>query len=275
VSNATQLKARMKILAARYHIPAQAVLQNYMLERLLERISISKYRDNVILKGGMLIASLVGISSRTTMDMDTTLKSHPLSEEGIERSFSEICAIPLDDGTAFQLDHVEPIRSDDEYGGFRVKLLAVYESIRTPLKVDVTTGDALTPGAIRYAFPSSFEDKLIEVWAYNIETILAEKVETILRRSVLNTRPRDFYDVFIIVKTQGHVFDQSLFVKALEATSNNRMSLDALADRNRILGMIRSDVTMRQRWERYCAENYYAQGIVFDEVLDILATIVN
>jgi len=275
VSNATQLKARMKILAAQYHIPAQAVLQNYMLERLLERISISKYRDNVILKGGMLIASLVGISSRTTMDMDTTLKSHPLSEEGIERSFSEICAIPLDDGTTFQLDHVEPIRSDDEYGGFRVKLLAVYESIRTPLKVDVTTGDALTPGAIRYAFPSSFEDKLIEVWAYNIETILAEKVETILRRSVLNTRPRDFYDVFIIVKTQGHVFDQSLFVKALEATSNKRMSLDALADRNRILGTIRSDVTMRQRWERYCAENYYAQGIVFDEVLDILAKIVN
>ena len=275
MSNATKLKARMKILAAKYHIPAQAVLQNYMLERLLERISISKYRDNVILKGGMLIASLVGISSRTTMDMDTTLKSHPLSEEGIERSFSEICAIPLDDGTAFQLDHVEPIRSDDEYGGFRVKLLAVYESIRTPLKVDVTTGDALTPGAIRYAFPSSFEDKLIEVWAYNIETILAEKVETILRRSVLNTRPRDFYDVFIIVKTQGRVFDQSLFVKALEATSNNRMSLDALADRNRILGMIRSDVTMRQRWERYCAENYYAQDIVFDEVLDILATIVN
>jgi predicted nucleotidyltransferase component of viral defense system len=265
----------MKILAAKYHIPAQAVLQNYMLERLLERISISKYRDNVILKGGMLIASLVGISSRTTMDMDTTLKSHPLSEEGIERSFSEICAIPLDDGTAFQLDHVEPIRSDDEYGGFRVKLLAVYESIRTPLKVDVTTGDALTPGAIRYAFPSSFEDKLIEVWAYNIETILAEKVETILRRSVLNTRPRDFYDVFIIVKTQGHVFDQSLFVKALEATSNNRMSLDALADRKRILGTIRSDVTMRQRWERYCAENYYARGIALDEVLDILATIVN
>ncbi len=265
----------MKILAAQYHIPAQAVLQNYMLERLLERISISKYRDKVILKGGMLIASLVGISSRTTMDMDTTLKSHPLSEEGIGRSFSEICVIPLDDGVTFQLDHVEPIRSDDEYGGFRVKLLAVYESIRTPLKVDVTTGDALTPGAIRYAFPSNFEDKLIEVWAYNIETILAEKVETILRRSVFNTRPRDFYDVFIIVKTQGHVFDQSLFVKALEATSKKRMSLDALADRKRILGTIRSDVTMRQRWERYCAENYYAQGIVFDEVLDILATIVN
>lgn len=275
MSNATQLKARMKILAAQYHIPAQAVLQNYMLERLLERISISKYRDKVILKGGMLIASLVGISSRTTMDMDTTLKSHPLSEEGIGRSFSEICAIPLDDGVTFQLDHVEPIRSDDEYGGFRVKLLAVYELIRTPLKVDVTTGDALTPGAIRYAFPSNFEDKLIEVWAYNIETILAEKVETILRRSVFNTRPRDFYDVFIIVKTQGHVFDQSLFVKALEATSKKRMSLDALADRKRILGTIRSDVTMRQRWERYCAENYYAQGIVFDEVLDILATIVN
>jgi len=275
VSNATQLKARMKILAAQYHVPAQAVLQNYMLERLLERISISKYRDRVILKGGMLIASLVGISSRTTMDMDTTLKSHSLSEEGIGQSFSEICAISLDDEVTFQMDHVEPIRSDDEYGGFRVNLLAVYESIRTPLKVDVTTGDALTPGAIWYAFPSSFEDKLFEVWAYNIETILAEKVETILRRSVLNTRPRDFYDVFIIVKTQGHMFDQSLFVKALEATSKKRKSLDALADKRRILETIRSDVTIRERWERYCAENYYARDIAFDEVLDIIATIVN
>jgi len=132
----------------------------------------------------------------------------------------------------------------------------------------------LTPGAIRYAFSSSFEDKLIHVWAYNIETILAEKVETILRRSVLNTRPRDFYDVYKIVKTQVHVFDQALFLKALEATSKNRMSLDALADRNRILGTIRSDGTMRQRWERYCTDNYYARGIVFDDVLDIVTMII-
>jgi len=131
VSKAMQLKARIKNLASQSHIPAQAVLQNYMLERLLERISLSEYRDKVILKGGMLVASMVGISSRTTMDMDTTLRNHPLSEEGIGRMIIEICAISLDDGVAFQLDHVEPIRSDDKNGGFRIKLLATYESIRT------------------------------------------------------------------------------------------------------------------------------------------------
>jgi len=275
VSKATQLKARMKNMAAQYHIPAQAVLQNYMLECLLERISISKYRDKFILKGGLLIASLVGISSRATMAMDVTLKKYPLSGEGIKQSFSEICAIMLDDGVTFQLDHVEPIRGDDEYGGYRAKLLAVYESIRTPVKVDVTIGDALTPAAIRYVFPSIFEQKRIEVWAYNIETILAEKVETILRRSVLNTRPRDFYDVFILVNTQGQGFSQALFEKALKATAKKRESLDALANRKRIIETIRSDGMIRQRWERYCAENKYARGIAFDDVLDIVATIID
>jgi len=270
-----RLKAKIKNLALKNHISAQAVLQNFMLERLLERISISKYKEMVVLKGGMLIASLVGISSRTTMDMDATLRGYPLSEDAIRLAFAEICAIQLDDEVGFELDHIAPIREDDEYGGYRVAIIARYESINTPLKIDITTGDIITPGAVRYTFQSYFENKVIEVWAYTIETILAEKIETILRRSVLNTRPRDFYDVYIIMKTQRQAINQDVFVIALHATSEKRMSLAALQSKDEILRNIQSDSIMRQRWERYCKENYYANGIKFDQVIDVLLEIVN
>src|SRR5512133_2279561 len=149
-SKAMQLKARIKNLAARNHVPAQAVLQNFMLERLLERISLSRYKNRLILKGGMLIASIVGISSRTTMDMDATLRGFPLNEESIREAFMEICAIPLGDEVELVFDHIGPIREDDEYGGFRVAIIAQYASINTPLKIDITTGDVITPEAIHY-----------------------------------------------------------------------------------------------------------------------------
>jgi predicted nucleotidyltransferase component of viral defense system len=273
MSKAMQLKARIKNLALKYHIPAQAVLQNFMLERLLERISLSKYKNRIILKGGMLIASMVGISSRTTMDMDATLRGFPLTEETIRMAFQDICAIPVDDEVNLVFDHVVPIREDDEYGGFRIALIAIYESINTPLKIDITTGDIITPEAVRYAFPSNFEDKRIEVWAYPIETILAEKVETILRRSVLNTRPRDFYDVYILVKTQSQVINSDIFQTALEATARKRMSLEALQNSESIIRTIQGNGVMQERWERYCKVYYYASGIGFDEVIDILLDI--
>jgi len=275
MSKGMQLKDKIKNLALKNHVPAQAVLQNFMLERLLERISLSKYKDMLILKGGMLIASMVGINNRTTMDMDATLRGYPLSEETIREAFLEICAMHLDDDITLVLDHIVPIREDDEYGGYRVAIIAKYESINTPLKIDITTGDIITPDAIRYTFYSNFEDKLIEVWAYNIETILAEKVETILRRSVLNTRPRDFYDVNIIIKTQRKAIKKNIFITALNATSKKRGSLLAVQNKETILLTIQSDTIMRQRWDRYCRENYYAKGIVFDDVIGILIDIVN
>ena len=275
MSKAMQLKAKIKNLALKNHVPAQAVLQNFMLERLLERISLSKYKDMVILKGGMLIASMVGISSRTTMDMDATLRGYPLTEKAIQEALSEICAIPLGDEVSLELDHITPIREDDDYGGFRVAIIAKYESINTPLKIDITTGDIITPDAIRYAFQSNFENKKIEVWAYNIETILAEKVETILRRSVLNTRPRDFYDVYIIMKTQQRAVNKKTFITAMVATSEKRMSLGTLQDKDKILLTIKTDPIMRQRWDRYCKDNFYANGIEFDEVIEVLIDILN
>ena len=275
MNKAMQLKAKIKNLALKNHIPAQAVLQNFMMERLLERISISKYKDMFILKGGMLVASLVGINSRTTMDMDATLRGYPLSEETLQEALSEICAIQLNDKVTLALDHIVPIRGEDEYGGYRVALIAKYESINTPLKIDITTGDAITPEAVRYAFHSNFENKRFEVWAYNIETIMAEKIETILRRSVLNTRPRDFYDVYILMKTQRRAINKKIFTAALNATSQKRMSLAALQEKEKILKTIQTDEVMRQRWMRYCKDNYYAKGIEFDEVIEILIDIVN
>ncbi len=270
-----QLKSRIKELALKNKIPAQAVLQNFMLERLLERISVSKYRNMIILKGGMLIASMIGINSRTTMDMDATVRGYPLSDETILTAFMDICAIQLDDGVTLTLVSITPIRDEDEYGGYRLAITARYESINTPLKIDITTGDIITSEAVQYSFRSSFEEKKIEIWAYNIETILAEKVETILRRSVLNTRPRDFYDVYILMRTRRHMINKDIFTAALTATSQKRMSLTALQDTERILLAVQSDLLMKQRWDFYCKENFYANDIEFDEVIKALVEILN
>jgi predicted nucleotidyltransferase component of viral defense system len=270
MNRAMQLKDRIKNLANQYHVRAQAVLQDFMLERLLERISASKYQDRLILKGGMLIASMVGINNRTTMDMDTTLRGYPLTAGMVSKAISEICSIAVQDNVTFAFDNVEPIRDEDEYGGYRAHIMARYESITVPLKIDITCGDIITPNAIHYTFHSSFEDKSIQVWAYNIETILAEKVETVLRRSVLNTRPRDFYDVYILTKKYHKEIDRALLKVALTATSNKRGSLAALEQWQTILPMVRGDKTMQERWKRYTVDNYYAEGINFDEALDAL-----
>ena len=246
-----------------------------MLERLLERISVSKYKNKIILKGGMLIASMVGIRSRTTMDMDATLRSFALTEDTIREAFSEIAAIPLEDDVTLHLDHIAPIREDDAYGGFRIAVIASYESIQVPLKIDLTAGDVITPEAVRYCFPSNFEDREIEIWAYPIETILAEKVETILWRSVLNTRPRDFYDVYILSSTHKDRIRRDTFRRALHATAAKRESLAMLSVAATILENIQQDEIMRQRWGRYCKENAYAQEIPFDEVLRVMRGYLN
>jgi predicted nucleotidyltransferase component of viral defense system len=270
MSKAMQLKAKVRNFAIKNNISAQAVLQNFMLERLLERISISKYKDGFILKGGMLIASLVGINSRTTMDMDTTLQGYALTEELVHKAMSEICSIDLEDDVIFTLENINPIRDKDKYGGYRVALIAKYESINNPLKIDITTGDIITPKAVRYTFQSSYEDKEFNVWAYNIETILAEKVETILRRSVFNTRPRDFYDIYILMKTKRGAINKDVFITALRATSEKRESLPTLNNKERIIKEISGDEVMRQRWNRYCNDNFYANNIDFPEVISEL-----
>jgi predicted nucleotidyltransferase component of viral defense system len=270
MKKAMQLKSKMKEMALKNKIPAQAVLQNFMLERLLERITVSKYKDIFILKGGML-TSMIGIGSRTTMDMDATLRGYPLSDETIRDIFTDICAISLDDDVVLTLNYIVPIREEDEYGGYRLAITARYETINTPLKIDITTGDIITPEAVRYSFHSSFEEKRIEIWAYNIETIPAEKVETILRRSVLNTRPRDFYDVYILMRTHQPMIDKDIFIAALNATAQKRVSLTALQDQKKNS----AGNPVGPYNDLYCKENFYANNIEFDEVISSLVDILN
>ena len=270
-SRAMQFKAEIRNVAERSGVPAQAVLQNFMLERLLERISLSPYKENLVLKGGMLIASLVGTAFRTTMDMDATVRARSLDQATIQKMLEEICALALDDEVRFEFEHLEEIREDDSYGGYRASLIAHFEGIRTPVKIDLTTGDKLTPDAILYEYPSGFEEKTLEIWAYNLETVLAEKMETILLRSTLNIRARDFYDVYLLVGTQGESLDRALFREALIATIAHRESPVLLAKSAETLQAILADNAMQARWQRYAQKYAYARGVEFSNIIQVVS----
>ena len=226
MKNAMQLKALIKNMAKQKNISAQLVLQNYMLERLLERVSVSEYRDNFILKGGFLIAAMVGLDTRATMDMDVTLKGYPVNEETVQKMFQEICAIELNDEVTFTFRQIGEIRENDEYSGYRVALTADYPPMAVPLKLDVTTGDKITPKEIEYSFKLLLEDRSISILAYNLETILAEKLETVISRSDQNTRPRDYYDIYVLMKLQSHNIDLPSLKEALDATCKKRGSAE-------------------------------------------------
>ena len=269
MSNAMSLKAKIRNIAKQKNIPAQVILQNYMFERLLVRLSASEYKEKFVLKGGMLVAAIVGLDNRATMDMDTTLKNLPLTPETIRNALEQVCAIQFDDGVVFEIGTISPIREDDIYGGYRVMLNAGFDTLLTPLSIDVSTGDAITPHAVQYNFSELFDDeKSYELWAYNIETVMAEKVETILRRCVFNTRPRDFYDVYILATTQN--FDIAVFRDALSATANHRRTAEQIADVPMILQNIQESPELKAMWEKYRKQFAYAADIEYNSIMTVL-----
>ena len=273
MSNAMSLKARIRNIARQKNIPAQVVLQNYMFERLLVRLSASPCKDKFVLKGGMLVAAMVGLDNRATMDLDTTLKNLPLTPDAIRSALEQICAVPSGDTVNFEVGAISPIREDDAYGGYRVALTARFETLAVPLSIDVSTGDAITPHAIPYCFAEIFdEEKSYELWAYNVETVLAEKVETILRRGVFNTRPRDFYDAYILATTQP--FDRAVFAEALRATARHRGTAEQITDVPGILHSIRQSPELRAMWNKYQKQFGYAQNITYEQILDVVQGLV-
>ena len=272
-AKAMSLKARIRNIANDKNIPAQVILQNYMFERFLNRLSVSEYKDKFVLKGGMLIAALVGLDNRATMDLDTTLKNLPPTPEAIEKSLNEIFVIDLNDDVKFSLKGITPIREDDIYGGYRVALNAIYETILTPMTIDVSTGDAITPDAVKLNFASIFDDNLtFELWAYNIETVLAEKVETILRRSVFNTRPRDFYDIYILIITQK--FDKNIFEKALQKTIEHRGTKNQIGNYSDTVSVIANNKDLKKMWSNYQNQFAYAKDIPYENIIQKLKTII-
>ena len=273
MKNAMQLKALIKNLAKEKCISAQLVLQNYMLERFLERTSLSSYRDNCIIKGGFLIASMVGLDTRATMDMDATIKGYPVKEDSIRKMIEEILGIPIEDGITFRLQSIHEIREDDEYSGYRASLIAEYGRMAVPLKLDITSGDKITPREIEYSYKLMWENRSISILAYNLSTILAEKLETILSRADQNTRPRDYYDVYILTKLQGENIDDKTLSLALSATAEKRGSAHLLSQFRDILSTVKSSSIMKIRWENYQKDFDYAKGIEFEECCNAIRTL--
>ncbi len=268
-SKAMSLKGKIKNYAKSKSIAAQVVLQNYMFERFLARLSMSDYREKFVVKGGMLIAAIVGLDTRSTMDLDTTLRNLPLTEEKVMEAVENICKITLGDDVIFEVKSIAPIRKDDRYGGFCVRLDAIYDTIVTPLSIDVSTGDVITPEAVEYEFSGIFDEEIrIKMWGYNIESVMAEKVETILSRGIFNTRPRDFYDVYILGTTQR--YDKKIFLKALEATAIHRGSREQIIDKTGIIEKLSASEELIQMWEKYRKKFFYASEIQYADVMDVL-----
>ena len=268
MKNAMQLKAIIKNLSKEKHISPQLVLQNAMMERLLERISVSNYHDNFILKGGFLIAAIVGLDTRATMDMDATIKGLQVTKDRILDMFIEICNIPLNDNIDFTVLGIEEIRESDEYEGFRVSLSANYDPMAVPLKVDITTGDKITPREMKFTYRLLLEERSISVLAYNLETILAEKLETVISRGDLNTRPRDYYDIYILTKLQQSNISLKLLQSALDATSEKRDSKEIIKDYKHILEVVKNSTIMQKQWSNYQKTFSYASEISFEDTCD-------
>ena len=267
-------KAIINNMAKENNVTAQSVLQTYMLERLLERISISKYKDNFILKGGMLISAMLGIDSRTTMDMDTTIKGFPLTKDNITNIMDEICNIEIDDNVTLKINKVELIREDDDYGGYRITFEAKYNNeMPVIMKIDITTGDKITYKEIKYSFTLMLEDRKIQIWSYNVETIIAEKFEAIVKRGVLSTRIRDYYDLYMLINTQSKIIDKRTLKDAITLTAQYRGTSEIIKDWKKIVEKIANDSKMQRQWKRYQKDNFYAEEIEYNDLINAISKV--
>ena len=266
--NIESIKGKIRSLAQKNNLSSQEVLQIYFFERFLDRLSKSQYKKNFVIKGGLLISSLIGIENRTTMDMDTTIKGIALQEERIKEIVEEIININVDDGIKFEFKSINYIREDDEYENFRVSLVAKVGKTKNPMKLDLTTGDAITPSEIEYSYPCIFSKEAIKIMAYPLETVLAEKYETIIRRNITTTRMRDFYDLYTLYNLKKEEIDYGILKEAIKRTSSKRQSLEIMADYEEIIEDIRRDSYLKTLWEVYINENKYIGDLNFDKVID-------
>ena len=249
IKTRTQLNALIRNKAAGDGDKAQVMLRIYMMERLLERISVSRYRDNFILKGGMLVSSLVGVDMRTTMDIDTTVRALPLTREKAKEFLEEIMAIEFEDNVAFRITKIEDIMEGHEYEGIRFHIEGTLEKLRQMIKIDISTGDVITPAAVEYELPLVLEKRKIGLWAYNIETLLAEKLETVMTRAEGNTRMRDFYDIYILTRKEGIELNPAYLKEAFAATCRKRGSETVIPSFDEILDSIEWE-RERSHWRR-------------------------
>ena len=273
--NRAQLKAWIKNMSAKVDVNENIILQNYMLERLLERSAVSEYKYKFILKGGMLITAIVGIDMRNTLDMDATIKGFDLEKDNLENILDDIFKLDLDDGVTFEFRGIKEIRQEDEYGGYRVSLNAKFDKLVVPMKLDITTGDVITPKEIKYKFDLMFEDRSIEILAYNMETVIADKFETIISRNVDTTRARDFYDIYILWTTQQQNLDKKVLKQAIIKKFEYRESIDKLNNIDEIMEVIKESDALKEHWKNYQSKFSYVDDIGYEDTIDVLEEIKN
>ena len=267
MKTATAVKAKIKNKAGGSSDKSQIMLRIYLMERLLERVSLSRYRDNFVLKGGLLVSSLVGVDMRSTMDIDTTVKSLPLNKSAIQKILEEIMAIGLEDGVLFRITKVQDIMEGHAYEGVRFMIDCTMDKLKQTIKMDISTGDEITPGAIEYKLPLIIEDRSIDLWAYNLETLLAEKLETIMVRAEANTRMRDFYDICVLLEQDAETIDRDTMKAAFYATCKKRGSIELIGAIDDVINKISDDDTMRQLWNNYRKTNYYVGALEWEDVI--------
>ena len=264
-----KLKGKIKSFSEKNNLKAQEVLQMYFFERFLTRLEKSRYRVNFIIKGGFLISSIIGIQNRTTMDIDTTIKGLPVKEEIIKEIILEILNIEVNDEIEFVLGKIENIREISEYENYRLHLTANFEKIKNPLKIDITTGDVIIPSEIEYSYETIFKEKL-NILAYSLETLIAEKYETIIKRNITTTRLRDFYDIYMIFKLKNDKINVNNLKQAILETAKNRNSTEEILESKEILEDIKNDEYLNKQWNIYKNENKYVDNIQFSEILKLL-----
>lgn len=268
IKTARQLKDLIRNLSRKKSADAQLLMRNYMMERFLERISLSEYRDKFILKGGMLISAMVGLDARSTMDLDATVKGTNVNVEDIENLISAILNVPIDDSVKFKLKSISEIMDEAEYPGIRVSMTTTFDGVVTPLKIDISTGDVITPKEVRYSFKLMLENRSIDIWAYNLETVLAEKLETIITRATTNTRMRDFYDIYILDQLHGNTLNPKIFHTALLATAHKRGTEKYLTDVKDVLDEVEGSPVMQRLWESYCRKFSYAKNLEWNIIME-------
>ena len=264
-----KLKGKIKSFSEKNNLKAQEVLQMYFFERFLNRLEKSKYRANFIIKGGFLISSIIGIQNRTTMDIDTTIKGLPVKEEIIKEIILEILNIEVNDEIEFVLGKIENIREISEYENYRLHLTANFEKIKNPIKIDITTGDVIIPSEREYAYETIFKEKL-NILVYSLETLIAEKYETIIKRNITTTRLRDFYDIYMIFKLKNDKINVNNLKQAIWETAKNRNSTEEILESKEILEDIKNDEYLNKQWNIYKNENKYVDNIQFSEILELL-----
>lgn len=262
-----QIKGRIKSVAKQNNADARTLMRIYMMERFLERLTQSEYRDNFIIKGGILVTAMIGVAHRSTMDIDTSMKNLNLSAEDALRVVNQVKDIDLDDGVSFEVKDVSNIMDEMEYPGIRVTMNANVGRLITPLKIDISTGDVITPRAIEFNYDLLLEDRSIKLWSYNLETILAEKLQTVLARGILNTRMRDFYDIRMLLDTYEDKVNKAVLIDAFAATCKKRGTDNLQEQAEEIVKIIEADEQIQVLWRAYQKKYSYAADIDYASVI--------